>query len=152
MNDYGAWPDPLMTLRTTGESCEHAVLRAYAQKHLHAAVCDLDAIGFQVHQLPRHVVFPSERNFAHDTSIKARNAQSPDQEYAHVTRGNERRQKLQRLLGVQSGTVPFNQFERGSQQIVCCLDKRAQIDPKKCQEYVAGFGARLKRSLAISIG
>jgi hypothetical protein len=81
-----------------------------AEKHAHAAVCNLDAIGFQVHQLPRHLVFPSKRNFAHDAGIKARNAQSPDQEYAHVARGNKRGQELQRLLGVQSGAVPLNQL------------------------------------------
>lgn len=152
MNDDGARADPLMTLWTTGESCEHVKIRACAQKHVHAAVRDLDAIGFQVHQLPRHLVFPSKRNFTHDTGIKARNAQSTDQEYAHVTRGNKWRQKLQRLLGVQSGAMSFDQFERGPQQIVRRLDKRAQVDPEKCQENVVRFGARLKHSLAISIG
>lgn len=152
MNDNGAWPDPLMALRTTGKSCEHVGTPARTQKHVHAAVGDLDAIGFQVHQLPRHLVLPSKRNFAHDTGIKARNAQSTDQEYAHVARGNKRRQELQRLFGVQSCAMPLDQFERWPQQITRSLDKRAQVDSEKCQEYIASFGPWLKHSFAISVG
>jgi hypothetical protein len=58
---------------------------------------------------------------------------------------------LKRLLGVQPGTVPCDQFEGGPQKIISSLDQRAQVDPKEGQEYVAGFGVRLVYSLAIPI-
>jgi len=66
-------------------------------------------------------------------------------------RGDQRRQELQCLLGIQSGRVPCDQFERGTQEIICRLDEWAQIDPKKRQENVARFRVWLVYSLAISV-
>jgi hypothetical protein len=150
--DDGAWSDSLMTLWTTGESYKqigHASARA--EKDIHAAIRDLDAISLQVHQLTRHLVFPRKRNFAYDACVEARYLESTEQEYAHVARRDQRRQKLECLLGVQSGPVPCDQFEGRPQEIICCLDQRAQVDPKERQEYVARFGVRLVCAFAISV-
>jgi hypothetical protein len=47
--------------------------------------------------------------------------------------------------------VPCDQLEGGPQKIICCLDQRAQVDPKERQEYVARFGVRLVCAFAISV-
>lgn len=151
MYDNGAWSDPLMTLWTTGGSYKQIRMLPCAQEDVHADICDSDAIGLQVHQLACHLVLPRKRNFAHDTCIEAWHAQSTNQKHAHISRRDQRGQKLKRLLGVQPGTVPCDQFEGGLQEIICSLDQRAQVDPKEGQEYVAGFGVRLVYSFAIPI-
>ena len=129
-----------MTLWTTRALRQHLMRQSGGQERIHAAVCDLDAIGLQVHQFTCHLVMPCFCNSAHDTGVEARDAQCADQEYTQVTRGDQRRQELQRLFGIQSGTVTCNQVERGSQKVIFCLDKWAQVDPKESQEYLVCFG------------
>jgi hypothetical protein len=97
------------------------------------------------------LVFPRKRNSAYNACVEARYAQSTEQEHAHVARRDQRRQKLKCLLRVQSGPVPCDQFEGGPQKIICCLDQRAQVDPKERQEYVARFGVWLVYAFAISV-
>ena len=121
------------------------------EKDAHAAVRDLDAIRLQVQQLARHLVLARKRDFPHDACIETWYAQSTSQEYAHVARRDQRRQKLKRLLGVQSGTVSRDQFEGRPQKVICGLDQRTQVDPKEGKEYVTGFGVWLMYSLAISV-
>jgi hypothetical protein len=61
--------------------------------------------------------------------MKVRDTQGAGQECAHVAGGDQRRQQLQRLLGVQPRAVARNQFERGPQEVIRRPDQRAQVDP-----------------------